>query len=193
VFELDKRDLPKNYQTAIMKVTAVVLAATATAQDKKVPPRTPEQRLNRLVQFSHEWLDDNVPDLASLQSWKNKFQNNADRMSAAFNRDICGYFDPDNKPHGGPDPNPELRPNLKPRMRRDTTGDETDGGLYDEEGFMRYDKSNPIRGIKQITTGYRKWSERYINECHGQRKYKYQKQRMQKWFTTLGNHYTNTQ
>ena len=82
--KLDKRDLPKNYQTAIMKVsdqssrasykpfnffqvTAVVLAATATAQDKKVPPRTPEQRLNRLVQFSHEWLDDNVPDLASLQ------------------------------------------------------------------------------------------------------------------------------
>jgi len=112
-------------------------------------------------------------------------------MSAAFNRDICGYFDPLNMPHGGPDPNPELRPNMAPRMRRDATGDETDGGLYDEEGFMRYDKGNPIRGIKQITTGYRKWSERYINECNGQRKYKYQKTRMQKWFNKLGYHYTN--
>jgi len=176
-----------------MKVTAIVLATTVAADDKKVPPRRPEQRLNRLIQFSHEWLTDNLPNLPSVNSWKNKFENNAGRMLAAYEREECGYFDPDNLPHGGPDPNPELRPNLKPRNRRSDDGDQTDGGLYDEDGFMRYDKTNPMVGIKQITTGFRKWAERYINECHGQRKYKYQVDRMNKWFTTLGRHYVATQ
>jgi len=180
-----------------MKVTAIVLATTATAQDKKVPPRTPTQRLNRLVQFSHEWLEDNLPNLPSKESWKSKFETNADRMEAAFNRSICGYFDPNNLPHGGPDAHPNLRPNMRPRIqnreRRALGDDDTDGGLYDEDGFMRYNKNSPMIGIKQITTGYRKWAERYINECYGQRKHKYQKQRMNKWFNVLGGHWTATQ
>jgi len=176
-----------------MKVTAIVLATTVAADDKKVPPRRPEQRLNRLIQFSHEWLNDNLPNLPSVQNWKNKFENNADRMLTAYNRDICGYFDADNLPHGGPDPNPELRPNMVPRNRRSDDQDPSDGGLYDEEGFMRYDKTNPMVGIKQITTGFRKWAERYINECHGQRKHKYQINRMNRWFQVLGQHYVQTQ
>lgn len=42
----------------------------------------------------------------------------------------------------------------------------------------RYNTENPLIGIKQITTGFRKWAERYIGECHGQRKFQYQKKRM---------------
>ena len=117
-------------------------------------------------------------------------------MLAAYNREECGYFDPNNLPHGGPDPNPELRPDLKPRRQRrsdSSNEDPTDGGLYDEEGFMRYDKNNPMVGIKQITTGFRKWAQRYINECYGQRKYKFQVNRMNRWFQTLGQHYVQSQ
>ena len=34
--------------------------------------------------------------------------------------------------------------------------------------MIRYDKQNPVRGLKQITTGFRKWAQRYINECAGE-------------------------
>ena len=37
---------------------SVFLPITALADEKKVPPRHPLQRLNRLVQFSAEILDD---------------------------------------------------------------------------------------------------------------------------------------
>ena len=43
---------------------------------------------------------------------------------------------------------------------------------------VRYDTQNPLVGVKQITTGFRKWAERYIAECHGQRKFQYQRKRM---------------
>jgi hypothetical protein len=59
--------------------------------------------------------------------------------------------------------------------------------------LVRYDKNNPLVGIKQITTGYRKWAERYINECWGQRKSQFQVNRMNKWFKKLGDHYVATQ
>jgi hypothetical protein len=45
----------------------------------------------------------------------------------------------------------------------------------------RYDSNNPMRGIKQITTGFRKWAQRYIAECHGQRKFFYQEKRMTRY------------
>ena len=36
------------------------------------------------------------------------------------------------------------------------------------DDLLRYDQTNPIRGLKQITTGFWKWSRRYIAECPGQ-------------------------
>jgi len=50
-------------------------------------------------------------------------------------------------PHGGPDPNPNLRPGGRPRNRRQAEEDyeSADGSL------VRYDKTNPMTGIKQIT------------------------------------------
>lgn len=32
----------------------------------------------------------------------------------------------------------------------------------------RYDKNDPVRGWKQITTGFRKWAERYTAYCRGE-------------------------
>merc|ERR1711990_947878 len=116
------RDLPltlKSYAIIKMKVSSVVLVTLAAAdKDKKVPPRTPAQRLNRLQIFSAEWLNDNLPSLPSRENWISKFEINAERMMDAFQRPHCGFFDP-SLPFGGPDANPELRPNLTPRRTTD--------------------------------------------------------------------------
>jgi len=80
----------------------------------------------------------------------------------------CGYYDSvatDDNKHGGPDPNPHTRPGGAPRVRRS----ESDDYEGEDGSLLRYDKNDPIRGIKQITTGYRKWAERYISACSNQR------------------------
>merc|ERR1712003_538222 len=65
-----------------MKFSAAVLATVAVAQDgdRKVPPRHPLQRLNRLVEFSAELLNDWYTFLPSQASWIGKFERNAERM-----------------------------------------------------------------------------------------------------------------
>ena len=172
-----------------MKLSTTLLVAVASADDKRVPPRTPLQRLATLKRFSAEILNEWWFFLPSKDKWVEKFANNADRMENAFNRPTCGYFDPNNMPNGGPDANPDLRPNGKPRRERRSLDDyDTDEGLYDEDGFLRL-SSDPEVGIKQITTGFRKWADRYINECWGQRKHKYQRQRMNKFSDVLQGHF----
>ena len=62
-------------------------------------------------------------------------------------------------PHGGPESD---------RERRDLS-------------FDRYDRENPCTGMKQIITGFSKWSNRYISTCSGQKNYSHQIKRMTKW------------
>ena len=111
-------------------------------------------------------------------------------MLEAYTRPNCGFFDP-LLPFGGPDPNPELRESGKPRRPtiRKRRSDNDSDGFTDEYGeLLRYNKNEPLVGIKQITTGYRKWAERYINECWGQRQHNYQVDRMNRWFKILSDH-----
>ena len=86
-------------------------------------------------------------------------------MRRAFDRPQCGFFDPENVLNGGPDPNPELRPNGKPRRSR--------RAVQQRDVMLKYSKKNSLLGLQQILLGYRYWSERYINECYGQRKFNY--------------------
>ena len=128
-----------------------------------------------------------------LFSWAAKFTTNAARMLKAFDRENCGFFDANLAPYGGPDPSPLLRPNGKARNRREEAEADADAVFEDEDGSLaRYDKANPMTGIRQITTGYRKWAQRFINECSGQRKNNYQVSRMRRWFDKLGKHYVAT-
>ena len=154
-----------------MKFSAAVLATVAVAQDgdRKVPPRHPLQRLNRLVEFSHELLDDWYTWLPSQQSWKGKFERNAERMERNFERgnQRCGFYDENQLPHGGPSDD---------RKRRDA--DDVD----------RYNREDPSEGIKQLTTGFSKWATRYLSQCSGQRNYQYQVSRMAKWNGLLQAH-----
>merc|ERR1712176_1509219 len=146
---------------AKMKFSPTLLLAVASADDKKVPPRHPLQRLTRLTEFSAELLNDWYSWLPSKDSWVQKFATNAERMERNFNRgnQRCGYYDEDNLPHGGPE-----------RKRRREADD-----------VFRYDREDPAKGTKQITTGFRKWAERYISACSGQRQYQHQVNRMNKW------------
>ena len=89
-------------------------------------------------------------------------------MRKAFRRPQCGFFD-ESVHNGGPDLYPHLRPNGKERNRRATRKDR----------MLKYSKGDVLLGLSEILVGYRQWSERYINECHGQRKFNYISDRTQ--------------
>jgi len=87
--------------------SAVFILALASAQndEKKVPPRHPMQRLNRLTEFAEEIMVNHFDWLASQPAWINKFKKNSDRMGRNFERgnQRCGYYDETQLPHGGPE------------------------------------------------------------------------------------------
>ena len=145
-----------------MKLFVVATVATVAVAEKKVPPRHPLQRLNKLNKFANEWVSDNLSEKQAL-NWGPKFDRNTGRMEKRF--ELCGFYD-ENSEHGGP------------RERRQAE-EETD--ISGPEG--RYDTSNPMRGIQQITRGFSKWAERYIADC-GLQPAK-QVDRMAKWFGQL--------
>ena len=154
-----------------MKFSPAVLVAVASAQDgdRKVPPRHPLQRLNRLVEFTEEIMNDWFSFLPSQQAWIDKFATNAGRMERNFERgnQRCGFYDENQLPHGGPSDD---------RKRRDA--DDVD----------RYDREDPSVGVKQLTTGFSKWATRYLSQCSGQKNYQYQVNRMNKWNAALQGH-----
>ena len=76
-----------------MKFSTIFLAGLVSANEKKVPPRHPIARLDRLVQFSAEILDSGAFNKSKkwTDRWRNKFDKNADRMKLSFDR--CGFYD----------------------------------------------------------------------------------------------------
>merc|ERR1711979_61393 len=160
----------KNCDNPKMKITQAVIFAVAAADEKKVPPRHPLQRLNRLVEFSTELLTDHFDWWKRQEKFISKFSKAADRMKNAFERNEqkCGYYDPDNLPHGGPAPADD------DRKRRDLS-----------DMFDSYNREDPYEGAKQVTTGYRKWAERYIAGCNGQKNHQHQVKRFNHYYGVL--------
>ena len=154
-----------------MKLAVATIVAVASAQgEKKVPPRHPLQRLNKLNKFAAEWCNANLSEKAAAM-WEKKFDNNVQRFERRF--ELCGFYDENQLPHGGPKP--------ADRKRRE----EDDLAFLDCEGSLcpRYDKTNPVRGIQQITKGFAKWAQRYVSTCKLQPAR--QVTRSNKWFTQL--------
>ena len=54
--------------------------------------------------------------------------------------------------------------------------------------YFRYNRQDPETGIREITTGFRKWAFRYIGNCSGQRLNEYQINRMERWNSKLQGH-----
>ena len=154
-----------------MKFSPAPLFAVAAAEDKKVPPRHPLQRLESLTRFTGELLNKWFTFLPSKDTWVDKFAINALRMRRSFTRSHsrrgqrCGHYDENQLPHGGPE-----------RKRREA------------DDVERYNRDDPSEGVKQLTTGYRKWAERYLSQCSGQRQSQFQVNRMIRWNTKLQAH-----
>ena len=133
-----------------MKILSLLtIAAVNASDDKKVPPRHPLNRLNKLNTFAAEWCDDNL-SVNQATNWKAKFNRNTARFQHRFEK--CGFYD-ETLTHGGPAGSE--------RKRRSGVECEAD----DVTCIFRYDKANPIRGIKQITKGFEKWALRYVSTC----------------------------
>ena len=92
-----------------MKLATVALATFVAANEKKVPHRTPEQRLKTLRRFANEWTAANL-NAKQAANFANRYQNNADRMLKKYKR--CGYYN-DQLPHGGPRPAGEKKKSIK--------------------------------------------------------------------------------
>ena len=58
------------------------------AEEKKVPPRHPLQRLNRLNQFAEEWLNDNLRE-KQVGRWMPKFQRMTEKFERKFDENEC--------------------------------------------------------------------------------------------------------
>jgi len=215
-----------------MKVSIATLALVAQADDRKVPPRHPLQRIAKLGVFMDNFATEMVGLGKMKQGQADRFSNRMDNflgsMEAAFNRPNCGHYDADQGKHGGPDENAEINFNTgKPRNRRDideedlheatnewcaaqlaegyanADGDFNTGNYAECCGFSddycidgvqaprsgkksAYDRLSPNTELKwkQITTGVRKWAQRYINNCHGQRKNKTASKRANRLYKT---------
>ena len=81
---------------------ALLFAVAAASDDKKVPPRHPLQRLNRLNEFTEEMLNAWFEFLPSKDAWVAKFAANGERMATNFQRgnQRCGFYDEEQLPHG---------------------------------------------------------------------------------------------
>ena len=84
-----------------MKLSVATIVAVASAQDneKKVPPRHPNQRLAKLNKFAREWCTDNLTEKQAI-NWIGKFDKNVDRFERRWK--LCGFYDENQLPHGGP-------------------------------------------------------------------------------------------
>jgi hypothetical protein len=203
------------------------LAIAVMANEKKVPPRSPTQRLSTLRRFMSNFANEVAAPIAGdgyAGRLEKRMHGMVDSMGRAYERPTCGFYDPNTK-HGGPDPNPEIRPNGKPRNRRFAAEDMQEdleaecakgwdginetlqaeccaysdsfasansancnaiassrsGGRGKKDPWDRL-SSDPALKWKQIMTGCRKWAERYIGNCAGQRKNKLIKNRTKRVF-----------
>merc|ERR1711937_1089330 len=97
----------KTTTNKIMKIFQNALVALAMAQDdeRKVPPRTPPQRLNTLKRFFAEWVNAQIgaainrPNRAENMIAKG-LERLEGKMTAAYAKE-CSFFDPTVE-HGGP-------------------------------------------------------------------------------------------
>ena len=111
-----------------------VLTAVSLADDRKVPPRTPPQRLNTLHRFATEWIESQIgvelnrPNRADIM--KESFDRLYERQVEAYEN--CGYFDP-SVANGGP------RPARKRRSDSDNVFDDAES-LYSTRGVLEVRK-----------------------------------------------------
>ena len=154
-----------------MKLFATFLTVAVLAEDKKVPPKTPEERLAQLKRHTDRLMVDHFGSCAKASAWGTKLNKVADRALKAYNRTkSCSFFD-DSLTHGGPEGST--------RKRRSDDED------------LRYSETDAIASINGITAGLRKWSQRYLAECGGQKNHDHLVRHSNKWRAKLTGKFNN--
>ena len=97
--------------TEIFYSSLVLFATAAQANERKVPPRTPAQRLNTLHRFMGEWVQAEIAGTINRPARAvNMIERGVARieakMTAAAAKE-CFFFDPSLE-HGGPAPQRKL-------------------------------------------------------------------------------------
>ena len=155
----------------------ITLAAFVVADEKRVPPRTPLQRMTTLKRFADSWINANIGLAenrpARADQMTTRVQMMTDKLTLQYGK--CGFFDP-NVPNGGPKPS---------RKRR---SDDID--VFDDFEDSHQDGTKTATDIrlsadektawKQIGTGYKKWIYRYMAGCNGEKVYNYHSERLNK-------------
>jgi len=152
-FENTQKHITKKEFLLKMKISAVLIA-TAAANDRKVPPRTPAQRLNTLHRFMREWVQIEIAGTINRPSRAaNMIENGVARieakMSEAAAKD-CFFFDP-SLPHGGPAPKDRKRRSSDwaeaelSRIQRDV--DDNDELDFFDRYFSIQSKTSQERGL----------------------------------------------
>jgi hypothetical protein len=237
-----------------MKLTFSVLIALVASDpvvktDRKVPPKHPRNRLARLNLFCDylfnktQWIKETRTGglIRLCNKWSSKMEEKVEGSD-------CFFYDPNQKPHGGPEPGVEPAPpksyhenwdtgliDWRPAQRRRRS---VDASCYRENPYANEDgepdqvqtcdasrddymhpnwfdesimaeienelcqddcdenndckdechldpkdvrgsgdkkiqrllKQGPWKGARSILTGFRKFGERYLSQCHGHRK-----------------------
>ncbi|CAG5110981.1 Oidioi.mRNA.OKI2018_I69.chr2.g5325.t1.cds [Oikopleura dioica] len=197
-----------------MKIFSLIssfVVGTSAQEERKVPPRTPPQRLNTLRRFASEWVQMEIgqtvnrPNRASTMTAAG-ITRIFDTITEAYEK--CGFFDP-TLPHGGPRPVTERRKRSsdekffaaeRRRIAREIA-DNNDLDIFDkifEEEFDETERgfalarlsAEPNLAWKQIGTGFRKWILRYLAECYGEVTYNNHSSRLEKIHGRIKDAYT---
>jgi len=190
-----------------MRISTALISSPLVifASEKKVPPRHPQSRLRTLTRFTDEWLTKNFEDLLPAEHkgdvngerladrFKKRFENWTSRLQALVDdtEKDCFYYDP-NAPHGGRSRRDGHEDeNENENENEDKTEDESEQYDYSDEAddLVRYDKNNAQRGLRQITTGLRKWALRYISACPGEKNNKAHSMRADRLYRKILNEY----
>lgn len=183
-----------------MRISTALISPLVLANQKKVPPRHPRSRLRTLTRFTTEWMDKNFRELLPSDHKGNENgERLADRFSGRFKNwserlkilvddsdKDCFFYDA-NAPHGGR----TRRDGDEEDVEEESTEDDSQEYDYSIEAddLTRYDKNNPQRGLRQITTGFRKWALRYISACPGEKTKKAHSQRADRLYRKILSEY----
>jgi hypothetical protein len=191
-----------------MKIFQNVLVALAMAQDdeRKVPPRTPAQRLNTLKRFAGEWINAQIGVEINRPSRAENMINIGierleSKMTEAASKD-CFFFDPTVE-HGGPNPASARKRRGTNWVERELSRIQREVDANDDLDIFDRFEEDMMRGVdaqvrlsddtdlawKQIGTGFRKWILRYIADCNGQKSYQYHTNRLAKIHGNIQNAY----
>lgn len=182
-----------------MRLSSAILSSSLVlAGEKKVPPRHPRNRLRTLTRFSKEWLDVNLRNFDTEDkklrrrggAYADRFSERFSTWSARLLRIVdqpdrdCFFFDPQ-APHGGKQKR-EAGDEPSENAENSENNSDIEYDYSDEaDDLLRYDKNNPQRGLRQITTGFRKWAQRYFSDCKNEQESQRHSKRANKWYTKI--------